>query len=395
MQVLCAIDKEGVLSHPMPSVEKVFVISELLDEVSRLGSTSSGSGGSMDSIDSAGHGHALAEEDTLSHISAEAGREAAVVLDVRFDGTCEYGIRFIDVDWRKLLPSLKPLGLNVLLNTACNQPWQALRLADHVRYLTLVQYGEIVAARKKCLCMLGKTIGFTDGAVAGFLQRQQIWTFAPQVPRARTDSDVANLHGEEGREGAARQYETTEREPVPHMVSHVIQDTRAGTLQLLTEGTPPFVLQHCVDVWDGQDVRPLGDDERKAIMDFYWQMSRRMMVVAFAYRPIADDQPWFDKGKPVAVTLPLETEDTGPEAAKARTCYDMQSGQVFIGMVGAQRQPRDTLVKMVDELSDGMPGRGARAVKERLAYVSLKHRQHYSRDTVCVLFVQGRHVEQG
>lgn len=103
-----------------------------------------------------------------------------------------------------------------------------------------------------------------------------------------------------------------------------------GSLQLLSEGTPPLVvqacvarplaahhaaqayahlhlmfgLQHCTDVWDGVDVRPLEEDERKSMLDFYHQMSRSMLCVALSYRPIAGDQSWFDNKHPVIITLP-------------------------------------------------------------------------------------------
>ena len=74
------------------------------------------------------------------HTWCSAGDESTgVVLDVSFDPRSESGLRFIDVNWEDMLPSLKPLGLNVLLNTNCNQPWLAMRLADHVRYLSLME----------------------------------------------------------------------------------------------------------------------------------------------------------------------------------------------------------------------------------------------------------------
>ena len=118
---------------------------------------------------------------------SERGDDAAgAVLDVSFDPRAESGLRFIDVDWEDLLPSLKPMGLNIMLNTNCQQPMLAMALADHVRYLSLVevcnhvrsrvfqraahcaqllsdyhgcdsqQYNDVISARKKCLCLLGK-----------------------------------------------------------------------------------------------------------------------------------------------------------------------------------------------------------------------------------------------
>lgn len=113
------------------------------------------------------------------------------------------------------------------------------------------------------------------------------------------------------------------------MDTHAFCVDDTGSLQLLSEGTPPLVVQvrvartrrstlctihahphaigasqHCTDVWDGVDVRPLEEDERKSMLDFYHQMSRSMLCVALSYRPIAGDQPWFDNKHPVVITLP-------------------------------------------------------------------------------------------
>lgn len=78
-----------------------------------------------------------------------------------------------------------------------------------------MQYDQVISARKKCLCLLGKVsycphasifdgvhltsakygtcfqmIGFSDTAVGAFVRKQQIWTFAPHLSMGRRASEA-------------------------------------------------------------------------------------------------------------------------------------------------------------------------------------------------------------
>lgn len=47
----------------------------------------------------------------------------AEVLDLTHDHSCPFRLQFDDPSWKQFLPSLKPLGLAILLNT-CNMATQ-------------------------------------------------------------------------------------------------------------------------------------------------------------------------------------------------------------------------------------------------------------------------------
>ncbi len=47
-----------------------------------------------------------------------------------------------------------------------------------------------------------------------------------------------------------------------------------------------MILDVCDDFWDGNDLRPLHEDEKKLILDFYQRSSLTSVCAAFAYKPI-------------------------------------------------------------------------------------------------------------
>eukprot|EP00124_Ichthyophonus_hoferi_P004185 Ihof_evm1s432 gene=Ihof_evmTU1s432 len=471
--VMCATDKEGVLSHPMASAEKIFFMTpqddtreahdedqtdrrekkneealsnqydvennqseeDCLRRVSHMDYINTNQ--STDSLPANDHDplkmnasvypkngafkklaanesiediiSMVSEYTVQSEVADQYVEHFPVELEMTFDPGRENGLRFMDVNWRNMLSSLKPMGLNVLLNTGCQQTALVTQLADHVKYLTLLEHGRVLNDRRMCLCLLGKEIGFSDRALKMFVRRQQIWTFAPYLRTLRikgdTDKNTALASKgklkevkevKEGREGedagveVEKMYDIAERESIPHTVSQVVEELRSGTLQLLTEGSPPLVLEMCTELWDGQDIRPLHKEDRRRIMEFYQRVSKSMPCQAFSYRPIDQSYAWFDKNNPMPIefsTSPSKALSThsnesgdcpacatgsyqskrnsseredyiGPHkkaisaSEKRIKCAHMLQGQIFIGMVASQMQPREYLVKMIDDLDD-------------------------------------------
>lgn len=57
--------------------------------------------------------------------------------------------------------------------------------------------------------------------------------------------------------------------------------------QLLTEGTPEFLLQYCSEYWDGREVRKLTSDELDELSNVVAECrARDMYCIAYAYRPV-------------------------------------------------------------------------------------------------------------
>lgn len=72
--------------------------------------------------------------------------------------------------------------------------------------------------------------------------------------------------------------------PFPHMFAVVARELLTGSMQLLTQGTADLVMDACVDYWDGHDLCPLSNSDRKKIQDFYQRSSLTAYCTAFAYR---------------------------------------------------------------------------------------------------------------
>jgi hypothetical protein len=79
----------------------------------------------------------------------------------------------LEGDWSTHTPSLKPIGLNVLLNNVCSHPRNFHAVQDHATFL---RRGE-GAPPRHCQCLLGLAVGFQRDALAPFTQRQQIAAF--------------------------------------------------------------------------------------------------------------------------------------------------------------------------------------------------------------------------
>lgn len=183
--------------------------------------------------------------------------------------------------------------------------------------------------------------------------------------------------------------------PFPHCLSVVIRDLQSNSLQMLTQGTADIVLDCCDDFWDGQDLRPLGTQERKRAQDFYQRNALTSYCTAFAYRPLRHGIVGA-LGETAYMELPPEStyktsahrdherggifctfdvaqsncEPTGSEMKHSISsdsllfsennkeedicdvdgCFEMQCHQVFIGMVTMQYQAQTDMVSMIERL---------------------------------------------
>lgn len=79
LQVLCVIDKEGVVAHPLPSAEKVFLATSQTENIYvRRDSVVSESQEDLcgtESIDSAGHGHNEEEDEYVLQVACHPGSD--------------------------------------------------------------------------------------------------------------------------------------------------------------------------------------------------------------------------------------------------------------------------------------------------------------------------------
>lgn len=164
---------------------------------------------------------------------------------------------------------------------------------------------------------------------------------------------------------------------------------------MLTQGTADIVLDCCDDFWDGQDLKGLGQQERKRAQDFYQRNALTSYCTAFAYRPLRHGI-YGALGETAYMELPPEStyktsahrdherggifctfdgtqsncEPTAGELKHSISsdsllfsennkeedvcdvdgCFEMQCHQIFIGMVTMQYQAQTDMVSMIERL---------------------------------------------
>ncbi|XP_078793143.1 transmembrane protein 94 isoform X2 [Oryzias latipes] len=334
-------------------------------------------------------GQACTKQHSGSNVSfshdTEGGKEdqgiAASSADVEAeDFVCDYhlemlslsqdqqnpaSIQFDDLSWQCHLPSLKPLGLNIMLNL-CNAgvTQQLCRFSDHLSHLALQEsQGSVLPVYVPWgLCELSRLIGFTPGARELFKQENHLALY--KLPSREKTKELATrrLH-----------YFTRRQPPISHLISLFVRDSSSNSVQMLSHGSADLILEACTDFWDGTDIYPLSGSDRKKILDFYQRACLSGYCSAFAYKPMQVSLSCQLIGKCVElapgpclfseVELPSTTpikhnsfrnswsSDEGiGEGVEREDCIQALSGQIFMGMVSSQYQARLDTVRLIDAL---------------------------------------------
>uniref|UniRef100_A0A5F8GF47 Transmembrane protein 94 n=1 Tax=Monodelphis domestica TaxID=13616 RepID=A0A5F8GF47_MONDO len=277
-------------------------------------------------------------------------------------------IQFDDSNWQLHLTSLKPLGLNVLLNL-CNASVtdRLCRFSDHLCNIALQEsHSAVLPVHVPWgLCELARLIGFTPGAKELFKQENHLALY--RLPSAEMVKETAL--GKLSRV-------TKRRPPLSHMISLFIKDMTTSTEQMLSHGTADVVLEACTDFWDGADIYPLSGSDRKKVLDFYQRACLSGYCSAFAYKPMHCTLSSQLNGKCIELmqvpghnaictscelpgTIPIKqnvrrnswSSDEGiGEVMEKEDCMQALSGQIFMGMVSSQYQARLDIVRLIDGL---------------------------------------------
>ncbi|CAG8582984.1 9449_t:CDS:2, partial [Acaulospora colombiana] len=215
--VICFLDREGIISSPFASVDQILLPNE--------------------------------EEDIT-------------VLDIAEDPSTAFRVKFEDQDWDQHLSRLKPLGLNLLLNTNCGVLQGRKRADQHRKHSSLYIHAKTKPARQ---C---REIGFTDEALRPFVKRKEIYTSAPCHPSLR--ERIRNDQWE-----------------VPSMISSICEELERGSYQLLSDGHLEIILDNCSDYWNGLGLQVMNKEMEDKIYEFYENaIINDMQCIAYAYRPI-------------------------------------------------------------------------------------------------------------
>ncbi|XP_074519033.1 transmembrane protein 94 isoform X2 [Halichoeres trimaculatus] len=274
-------------------------------------------------------------------------------------------IQFDDLTWQCHLPSLKPLGLNIMLNL-CNASvtQQLCRFSDHLSNLALQEsHGTVLPVYVPWgLCELSRLIGFTPGARELFKQENHLALY--QLPT-----------GEKTKEFTSRRlhYFTKRQPPLSHLISLFVRDSSSNNVQMLSHGSADLILEACTDFWDGTDIYPLSGSDRKKVLDFYQRACLSGYCSAFAYKPMQVSLssqlngkcvelapgPCLFSGVELPSTTPIKqnscrnswSSDEGiGEGVEREDCVQALSGQIFMGMVSSQFQARLDTVRLIDAL---------------------------------------------
>ncbi|XP_050082720.1 transmembrane protein 94 isoform X2 [Anopheles aquasalis] len=288
---LCCVDKKGILSWPNPTAEKVFFLRNAKDSDQNTEPS---------------------EQSSLNSQSSQKESSGAIaeVLDLTHDQHSPFRLEFDDHDFKNHLTSLKPLGIAILVNTCCplTQAHYA-KFCGHVTAVAMLDKDLVPVTNRRCLCELAKQIGFSPQARDIFQLEGQISSYRHLQPDVvRRDIRFAR----------SLQLATKVKVPFPHSLSVVMREINNGSLQLLTQGTADIVLDCCDDYWDGHDLQPLTEKERKRAQDFYQRSALTAYCTAFAYRPLRHGISGALSGGPQGNVAYLELP---PESKHRRDLY--------------------------------------------------------------------------
>ncbi|XP_046888146.1 transmembrane protein 94 isoform X4 [Hypomesus transpacificus] len=286
------------------------------------------------------------------------------MLSLSQDQQNPVSIQFDDLAWQCHLASLKPLGLNILLNL-CNASVtrQLCCFSDHLSNLALQEgRGAVLPVHIPWgLCELSRLIGFTPGARGLFRQENHLALYQlPEDPHQESGPRRAQLF-------IKRQL------PISHLISLLVKDSSSDNVQMLSHGSADLILESCTDFWDGADIYPLSGSDRKKVLDFYQRACLSGYCSAFAYKPMQvslssqlDGKcvelapgPCLYSGLELPSTTPLKhgsrrnswSSDEGiGEGVEREDCVQALSGQIFMGMVSSQYQARLDTVRLIDAL---------------------------------------------
>ncbi|KAL7852969.1 hypothetical protein SRHO_G00187540 [Serrasalmus rhombeus] len=263
---------------------------------------------------------------SLEMLSLSVGR-------AHFDDT---RVQFDDMQWQRHAPSLQPLGLAVQL--LLSNPVVAARilhLSDHLTHAALLR------TRPPCqpvrppwgLYQLPGILGFSPSAQDPFQHRLSVGAYTlPTIPCSGEPREMAPPPV------------SMRRLPFSHLIALLVHHTHTGELHLFSYGSADVVLGACTEFWDGEDLQPLTDSDRKKVVDFYQRSCMAGQCVAMSFKPLT--QPYDPEIDGMCVEMPL---NQGAETAGDLSLSPLRQ-QVFLGLVSSQYQARPDMIRLISGL---------------------------------------------
>lgn len=214
------------------------------------------------------------------------------------NSACKYTLQFNDPDWENYLPSLKPLGLNCLLNSFC-QFGAYNSTFDRYSIGVVHSDNQIEAFSSSCNCLLGLRIGFSEGALDSFYPMKHIYrigdctTFLHSLAaEGSLDHEKENQLKERASKYGYRYFPRQNDNDLSdniagYSVSTAVQDINNGSLQLLSKGSPALILASTLQAWDGAGLHTISTEDYTKILDLEKQWAG-YRCIAFSYQPIPE-----------------------------------------------------------------------------------------------------------
>ncbi|XP_051790237.1 transmembrane protein 94-like [Erpetoichthys calabaricus] len=316
--VLCCVDKQGILSFPEPSVDKVlFFTRNSLPPQERGTGTADG----------------------------QQKQSSMKVLSLSQDRKTLLGMQFDDPRWQQYSSSLIPLGLGTLLGL-CNSVavaniWQ---LTDHLSNVALFRSCPSFSPIQIPwgTCELAKVLGFSSHGKDAFQHQMSFAVY--NMNTSLNSMDMLPWH---------LPPVTRRKQPLSHAICLIFHDTTTDTLQLFSIGSADIILRECTDLWDGVDIQPLTDSVRKKALDFHQRACIAGQCLAIAFKPVL--YPINPELNGMCVQMPSgERQDTGTDSESISE-DDLQmlvGDQIFLGLISTQYQARPEMVRLVAGMDD-------------------------------------------
>ena len=397
LTVLTCVDKDGILSEVVPLPEKVLVMKrkenekyedeEMVDSLRKQSMLlpilrRSREDDSDDSfIEQQMHHH---QRQKTSYARKLYHKMAFLTLELCPDSSAENLFQFADPDWKKHLAKLKPLGLTAALHclqyleeevAGVQQPQTNRSHTRRKRYQHTsshmreqLHFDDTILWGKH-LYFLGKEIGFSESMLtaSGFKLKKRIHTWRPmEKKKRRKENKTENVFDID----KANNDSTLDSRQ--QMASLVVVDPD-GQWQLLSIGAPQFLLEYTSDYWNGEEVLPLEETDRKELMyrSNEWRRQRDLVTVAFAYRPLPDHYQAFiqeDSSGEAVHILEVADQSRGDTSSDEHSQGEentqssdplrglppdiiyqrLQKKQIFLGMVGSRTQPKNMVQETIE-----------------------------------------------
>lgn len=312
---LCCIDKVGILSWANPSPEKVFVLTRANNEESRRSALAPPSHSDENQTASEENQQTLTsingvtlnnqlksmmdssdQDDQVSNHNNQAhskhlytSQSKHEVLDVSQTFNAYRGVnetmlfqqasrlQFDDLNWRRYIDNLKPLGLAILMNNCCEKSFgDYFRFYKHISYESILRCNLTPVVKRRCICAISELIGFSRGAVKNYEYINHIGAYKlidpSTIKKGKLVSSLENT--------------TRLKLPFPNMICNIHRDSSSGSYQVFSQGTADVILDACVEFWDGKQLVPLDESARKKVKDFYHRTSLTSYCSAFSYTPL-------------------------------------------------------------------------------------------------------------